>query len=112
MEITTIALNIARIVSGRSAIRRRSCGGTGPISCSYRSQPSLPACLPSRPLRGTLWRRAAMQVAAYARVSTWRRPRRRPLSSSSIACVLMPRHVAGVWRRRVSFATMPTAARA
>src|SRR6476646_5556564 len=38
------------------------------------------------------------------------RPRRRPLSSSSIACVPTPRRAAGTWRRSTSSATTATAA--
>ena len=52
--------------------RRRNSGGTGPVSCFYRPSPRPPACPLSRPLRGTPRRRAVMQVAAYARVSTQR----------------------------------------
>src|SRR4051794_40905895 len=57
----------------------RSGGGTGPISCSCRPPPRPPARPLSRPLRGTPRRRAAMQVAAYARVSS-----RRPAQARSI----------------------------
>src|SRR5438045_5846740 len=58
--------------SRRSAVPQPSGGGTVPISCFCSPLLRLPACPLSRPLRRRPRRRAVMQVAAYARVSSRR----------------------------------------